>query len=234
MISSMPSRAFCSYCLRPRIIAAYCGNQRCRAIGDDVADARMRDQHAVIAGQRRRPKLAPDAQVDRDGAIRKPDHLAAKLPSGHALARLQVGKDFVIGHQPVIGRVVSRRLPIDAQRLVGQGGERAGCPFDRVARFGVPGGMPGTSTTAISHEDCVDASCELASSYTSLDQGHDEVIGQIRSLGIVQQIPYPRLYLAQCPAHGAPALPFALSRSALIWLTVFHSSAVRRSISTAP
>src|ERR1700677_2218924 len=31
--------------------------------------------------------------------------------------------------------------------------------------------MPGTSTTAISHEDWVDASCELASSYTSQIRG---------------------------------------------------------------
>ena len=43
----------------------------------------------------------------------------------HALAGLQVRKDFVIPHQPVIGRVVARRLPIDAQRLVGERGEGA-------------------------------------------------------------------------------------------------------------
>src|SRR6266481_5677562 len=75
----------------PRIVAADRGDQRRGAIGTHVADARVRQEHAFIAGQRRRPEFAADAQIDGDGTIGQPDDFAAELPAGHALARLQVG-----------------------------------------------------------------------------------------------------------------------------------------------
>ena len=102
----------------PCLVAADRRHQRRRAIRDDIAHARMRHQFAVIAAQRRGRKLASDAQIDRNGAIGKPDHLAAKLPPGHAFARLKIGQHLVIAHQLVVGRVLARRLPIDTQRLV--------------------------------------------------------------------------------------------------------------------
>src|ERR1700723_4025126 len=77
--------------LRPSLIAADSRHQRRGAISNDIANARMRDQHAVIAGQRHRPKFAAEAQIDSNGRRSKPDHFTAKLPSSHAFARLQVG-----------------------------------------------------------------------------------------------------------------------------------------------
>src|ERR1700722_11498841 len=111
----------------PRFVAAHRGHQRCGAIGDDIADPRMRYEHAIVAGQRRWSEFAPDAEVNGDGTIAKPDPFAANLPPSHALAWLQVGQDLVVWHEPVIAGVVTRRLPIDAQRLVRQGRERAAC-----------------------------------------------------------------------------------------------------------
>src|ERR1700747_1458953 len=109
----------------PRVVAADGCYQSRGAIGHHIADTRMRQEHAFIAGQRRGPEFAADAQVDRDGTIGQPDHFAAELPSSHALAGLQVGKNFVIPPEPVIGWVVARRLPIDAQWLVAESREGA-------------------------------------------------------------------------------------------------------------
>src|SRR6202522_4198067 len=79
----------------PRIIAANRCHQRRGPIGDHVADTRMRQQHTVIAVQRRRRKLSPDTKIHGDGTITEPDHLAAKFPARHALARLEVRQHLI-------------------------------------------------------------------------------------------------------------------------------------------
>src|ERR1700722_2093710 len=72
----------------PRIVAANRCHQCRGAISHHVANAWVRQQHAVVAVQRRRRKLSPDTKIHSDGTIAEPNHLAAKLPSRQTLPRL--------------------------------------------------------------------------------------------------------------------------------------------------
>src|ERR1700753_20228 len=63
----------------PRIVAANRCHQGRGAISHHVANAWVRQQHAVVAVQRRRRKLSPDTKIHRDRTVTEPDHLAATL-----------------------------------------------------------------------------------------------------------------------------------------------------------
>ena len=94
-----------------------------RAIGQRPYPRGCESSTLSIAGQRG----GPNSPRTRRSTARAIVSAISSLRNSHgaAFTRPQVGQDLVIGHQPVINRVISRRLPFDAQRLVGQGRERA-------------------------------------------------------------------------------------------------------------